>query len=71
MNTITPETRSMNDKTLYWIRKYKDGTIEYYNKEIFNSDLTRKEDFNFDYNKIEEVILKDILLNDIETILNS
>jgi hypothetical protein len=43
MNRITPEKRSISNYENCYARKTKDGT-EYYNKEYYNSDFSRKID---------------------------
>ena len=43
MNRIIPEKRNLNDNNSYWKKHNKDGIIECYSKEYFNSDLSRKE----------------------------
>lgn len=43
MNFIIPEQRSINEDNSCWIR-HKNETTEYYNRDYYDSDLTRKED---------------------------
>jgi hypothetical protein len=61
MNRIQPETRNIKD-IQYWKRINKNGTIEYYSKDEFNSDFTRKIDIN---NEVKN------LIDEIQDLLNS
>jgi hypothetical protein len=60
--TIIPERRS-NSYSDTWVRENKNGTKEYFNKEFYHSDFTRKYSL--------EDIQKEILLFQIESMLLS
>ena len=61
MNRIQPETRNIKD-IQYWKRINKNGLIEFYSKDEFNSDFTRKIDIN---NEVKNFI------DEIQDLLNS
>ena len=52
------EQRSIKENFNCWIRQKKDGTTEYYNKEIFNSDFTRKDESDIEEEKKQNIIDK-------------
>jgi hypothetical protein len=58
---IIPERRS-NSCSNTWVRETKNGTKEYFNKDFYNSDFTKK--------KSLEYIQKEILLFQIESLLH-
>jgi len=61
MNRIQPETRNIKD-IQYWKRINKNGLIEFYSKDEFNSDFTRKININ---NEVKNFI------DEIQDLLNS
>ena len=54
INQIIPERRSLNDNIDYWKRKDKNGTIECFSKEYYNSDFTRRNNDN----NIENILIE-------------
>jgi hypothetical protein len=66
MNRIIPEKRSISNYENCYARKTKDGT-KYYNKEYYNSDLSRKTK-NSNKSDLED-IEKLILLEQIKELL--
>jgi hypothetical protein len=67
MNTIIPERRSSYDyeNRNCYVRTLPNGVVEYYSKEYYNKNFTRKTDDD-EVNDILENIQKEILLQQIE-----
>jgi hypothetical protein len=65
MNKVTiPEQRSsMNDTDNFYSRKLSNGAVEYYSKEYYNPNFTRKSD---ELENIQKEILLYLIENSLE-----